>query len=294
VFCTAADEKWGSRFDGSTRLLSFWAVSDGSVIFLAGYDVVPPVISNVINSTTSYNFNVTVNAKITDGKSAVQDAILSYSIWGRWHNVTMVSLGELYAGEIPPTRYGSLVLFKLFASDSLGNWRTTNISAYSTTDFTPPDVGFPEWTPKSPLVGQSVLVKISASEPELASGIRFVILYYSFDDKTLIFKSLAMTLKNGTWSSFIPALNASGKVTFFIQAFDKAGNIRRTRNYSYTVVDTDVPQSPLPTLIISVTLAIAIAGTAVYLAKRRKTRGKTAKKIEKFSPSKILFVPSGR
>ena len=274
VFCSEPQDKWGYGFDASSRVLLFWAISDGSVTFQAGPDVVPPVIWQIDLSSIDYHVNVTVTANVTDLQTDIGDAILGYSISSDWINVTMVPEGGLYFAEIPALPYGTVVHYRLYVSDNVGNWRVTGNFSYNVTDSIPPHVETTEWGPVSPSVGESVFVRVSVSEPENASGVRDVWLGYFLDGDIGTFDWVEMTLEDDFWWAYIPGQSGGREVTFFVSAYDNAENVNKTRNISYTVTGTDTSVLPMAVLLIGVPATVVAIGTIIYFVKFRKAKQK--------------------
>lgn len=269
AYSSESSGNWGYTFDESTRVLSFWAVSDGSVTFSAGTDVIPPLIGQITYSMTVYFANVKVKADITDPGSGVRNASLSYLPRGNeWANVTMIFDGQHYVGDIPPTAYGTIVSFKVYGEDNAGNWQVSRIYTYRVADWTPPSTGTPVWNPSTPDGDQSVLVQVAVTEPEGASGVRIVNLHFSVDNRT--FMRVTMSYENGTWQALIPPRNSSGQMTFYVQAFDKAGNSMKTRTYTYNVQGVATPPY-LPIVVAAAALA-GVIGVAFYFVRIRRPR----------------------
>ena len=77
---------------------------------------------------------VLVSANITD-PLGVKNAILSYYNGSIWINVTMYYNSEtgLYEGQIPALPAGTVVVFKIYACDSLDNWSVSDEYSYTVT-----------------------------------------------------------------------------------------------------------------------------------------------------------------
>jgi hypothetical protein len=275
VFCSEPQGKWGYKFDVSSRVVLFWAISDGSVTFQAGHDVVPPVVWSLKRSPMVYDQNVLITANVTDLQTGMGDVILGYFISSEWVNVTMVSEGGLYFAEIPGLPYGSFVQYRLFASDNIGNWRVTDIFSYNVIDKIPPSVGNPEWGPTNPSAGEQVFVRVSVTEPKNASGVRNVTLNYYLDRTIATLKSVEMTQEDDEffWAD-IPGQSGGREVTFFVTAYDNAGNVRKTRYISYSVAGTGTPIQPMFILLVGGPLAAVAIGAIIYFFKFRKNRHK--------------------
>jgi hypothetical protein len=273
VFCSEPAKKWGYRFDPSSRILFFWAVSDGSVTFQAGPDLVPPVFWQIKSSPPWYNSSVFISGNITDAQTTVQRAVLSYRINNSWINLSMVPDGGLYVAAIPAFPYETEVKYMLYAFDDVGNVNVTDVLSYTVTDMTPPSIENLDWGPSNPSGGDSVYVRLTVTEPESASGVQNVILYYYLDHHLALLKSVNMTLQNSYWSAFIPGQSGGRIVSFFVLTRDKAGNVIQTSDYSYTVSGSETPIFQSPVFIGAVaSIALVGIGVTIYFKKLRKRR----------------------
>lgn len=275
AFCSEA--QWNYKFDASRRVLDLWAISDadGLIVFQVGADISPPVIWKVERSPTWYNVSVTITANITDLQTGVKNVTLDYSSGSEWINVTMVIEAGLYTGVIPPFSYGTVVRHRLNASDAVGNWRVTEISSYKVADNTPPEIGTPQWSPARPYAGQSVFVVVSVSEPEYASGVQSVMLYYYLDQDFIgSLNWVNMTYGNGGWQGAIPGQNEGTMVSFFVVAYDRARNVQQTpTHYTFVVGGGGSALAWLPFLLIGGVLAVAI-GSILYFIRFRRVKKK--------------------
>jgi hypothetical protein len=282
AYCSEAQGNWSYAFDDLTRVLSFWAISDGSITFSAGADVVPPFIAkpDAISSTTIYSENARVIVDITDSGSGVRTAILSYSVqMAEWVNVTMsLVYRSFFAADIPAFPYGTVVSYKILAEDNAENWGVSGVYSYTVDDRTHPSIRTVEWAPEAPYVDQSVLVRVNVTEPEGASGFGYVKLFYSVDGRTFASINMSSDSENETWVGSIPPRNSSGQVTFYVQAFDKAGNWMRTRNFTY-VAQGGITSIFLP-VVVGVAIVAVVAVSIFYVVKVRK-RAKASVKARK-------------
>jgi hypothetical protein len=282
LFSSAA--QWNSTFDASSRVLRFWAVSDEAITFQVGPDVEPPVMWSIDQSLAVYNESVRIAANITDPQTNVTIAILSYTHGGNWVNVTMILESGLYVGVIPVLPYRTTVLYRLYASDTIGNWRRSEFYRYNVTDVFPPEIGVPEWTPMTPFPGESVTVQVSVSESIFASGVSDVTLWYIVDRSIADLRSVKMTSENGMWMASIPGMEGGRRVDMMIEAYDLAGN-RGTRQLDGYIVKQGamLPNTPLLVLILGLAAVGAVIGVGVYFFRFRRTKDRNMKKetIEK-------------
>ena len=119
-------------------------------------------------------------------------------------------------------------------------------------------------SPEYPEYDQNVLVTVNVTEPERASGIANVTLYYSVDDITWF--SIEMTLNGGLYEATIPGQMGDVMVEFYIKVYDNAGNHVSTPKYSDMTKPAEATPKGLPTfLLVGVGVGVALLiGIAVY------------------------------
>jgi len=280
VFCSEPAGKWGSKFDSSSRILLFWALSDGSVTFQVGPDVVPPIIWGVNSSPKWYNSSVLISANVTDAQTSVQEVILSYRTNDGWTNISMSFDVELYIATIPAFPFQTEVQYMLYAFDDIGNLKVTNTFSYTVTDKTPPSINNLDWGPRDPSSTDQVLVRATITEPEPASGVRDVTVYYYLDGSIARLRLINMTFQYSNYSAFIPSQDGGRTVSFFVLAVDKAGNMMKSPDISYVVSGsaTSIFQSPIFIGAIAASVALIAAGVIIYF--KRLKKGKSEPRIQ--------------
>jgi len=260
------EANWNSNFSSPYRTLEFWAVSDGYVSFEVG------VFWIVDQSPALYNSDVSISANFSGLELEVIDVTFSYNHdGGGWINSTMFLQNGLYNATIPGMPYGTAVNYRMYVYTAIDKWVSTEIYSYNVADQSAPQVADFEWFPTSPSNGEPVNVKISVSEPESASGVKEVILkYYLGRDITGILQtqSIQMTNENGKWTADIPGQGMGSLVTFYVEAYDNAGNKAETPHESYNVL---LPISPLLIAVIAGIIAAVAIGAFLFLRRRRKT-----------------------
>jgi len=238
-------------------------------------DTEPPMIVKVWREpdTPAYNETVIVRANVTDEGSGVEFVILSYSIDINWVNLTMDFIEELYVGEIPAFPYDTTVYYMIYAYDRAGNPATSGPYLYTVIDPYSPVIGVPTWEPEEPFADEEVEVIVVVSEPADASGIKNVTLWYRTDGELESIEMMETTL--GNWTATIPGQSADVIVTFYIEAYDNAGNSAKTPTYDYTVkplpglppaaIFTYSPSTPYTgeTVTFNATLSYDLDGTIV-------------------------------
>ncbi|KPV63440.1 MAG: hypothetical protein AOA66_0916 [Candidatus Bathyarchaeota archaeon BA2] len=128
------------------------------------------------------------------------------------------------------------------------------------------------WDPVNPSAGQPVLVQVSIDEPENASGLDTVRLYYFLNRDLLPHWTINMTYENGLWRAEIPGQSDGKVVSFLVQATDRAKNVETTSAYRYKVGGPGIPL--LHMLVAGLSLTAVAIGVGLYFKKFRKTKHK--------------------
>ncbi|MGD8505664.1 MAG: hypothetical protein PVF15_03260 [Candidatus Bathyarchaeota archaeon] len=262
------EAQWHHTFDDESRILEFQAVSDGFVTLEVG------AFFLIQQTHPQYSSSVTVTVDTSVTQIEVLEVILSYLVDSLWVNVTMNLEDGRYIAEIPMRPFGTFVRYKVFALDATEHWLVTSFMSYTVGDLDPPEMEEPIWNPQSPNGHEPVSVKVSVAEPENASGVDYVRLWYYLDDihglanATLV----NMTQENDEWICEIPSQSEGALIRFFVQAYDRAGNLEETSHLSYTVASS----LPFQTIILVTGLAVgsSVAGITLYFVKFRKTSAK--------------------
>ena len=192
---------------------------------------------------TSFD-TVIVSISVSD-HSGVDAVLLCYSVdVGPWVNVTM-TLNLVYWVGIPAMATGSVISYRVYANDTLGQWASTPIYEYTVVPFDvlPPDVVSASWSPTIPDDSQTVEVTVNAADP---SGVTMVVLAYHNGTH---WHNVTMVLSDGRYVAEVPSQNYGTAVTLKVYACDGQGNWGVTPLGSYTVVsgDLDGPEVQLLT-----------------------------------------------
>jgi len=260
------EAQWSYNFDSESRILKFWAISDGFVTFEVG------VFMSIQQTPPCYNSSVTLTLNVTGLQTGVQEVTLSYYVNDGWFNITMTLKDWLWVAAIPAMRYGTVVQYKVFVSDVFGHLLVLGVFSYQVIDVTPPEVGVPVWGPSNPAADEPVSVNVSVTKPENASGVRDVVLWYYLGtgiSGLARAKSINMTQNGDVWSAEIPGQSGGTRVSFFIVAHDQAGNTEITPHYSYTVAAFLI--SPFQIVLLGIGIVSGI-GILLYFVKFRKKR----------------------
>jgi len=110
--------------------------------------------------------------------------------------------------------------------------------------------------PSSPKVRE--VVSISATISDEGLGVGKVTLYYRVDEGA--WKSKLMSRTDDTWSAIIPQQADGVKVEYYVEAVDKAENMKQSITYFYTVPQ-EIPDPALPMEIIAIAITIIVVVT---------------------------------
>src|SRR3990170_3756923 len=263
------DAEWNYNFSFQSRLLKFWAISDGHVSFEVG------VLWIVDQTNPSYDTDVTIRANFSALETNINEAILSYSLSTNWFNVTMTLENDVFIAVIPARPYGSAVMYKVYALMDIGRWLKTETYNYDVVDEDVPEVDVVDWN-SNPLAGQPAEVRFVVTEPPNASGVQDVTLYYFFGTDILgsaQAQAIEMRNESDIWTASIPRQSGGTTISFFVMAVDKAGNRVQTSFLTYTVSLLPIPLLWFVGLLVM--LSSLIVAATLYLLRFRRKKPKT-------------------
>ena len=211
--------------------------------------VAPLEIVNVQRShdIPNYDQSVSVIAQISNRTSTLHFALLSYKIGSApWINTTMTLENGSYTATIPPQPYGSLVSYKVYVSDLIGDFDVSKLYFYTVGDFVSPIISNIHDISRYHLPDELVKISANVDEPDVASGVKNVTLWYRTEKDWI---ATNMIMQNGVWKAFIPGQNESVSVSFFIETFDTAGNKATTSVFDYAIFSPNY--SPIIVLMYS-------------------------------------------
>jgi hypothetical protein len=235
----------------------------------------PPKIVSIsrMPETPAYNDTVSMSANVVDFESGIGDVILTYSKNGVQEVVTMMLSAGLYRATIPAHSFGTVIRYRIEASDKAGNSAASERFAYDVVDPYQPTMGVPTWAPQDPIVNDNVVVNITVTEPEGASGVDQVILRYS--NATAMFTIPMTDNHDGNWTAIIGNQTAA-KVAFFVEAADKAGNEIESDIHEFNVT---APAFPLVWILAAIVILAAATGGGAYYVRRKRRKGEAATSV---------------
>ena len=159
------------------------------------------------------------------------------------------------------------------AVDLAGNSAEHTVAFY--VDNTAPEIGEPGLSPEEPVEGEDVAVSVAISDA--LSGVAEVILSYSTDGGATWMNITMTPGPEGAYEGTIPGQPAGTEVLYKIYARDAVGNWAIGGEGSYTVSAPPSPPPGPPTVagvpliyvVGGVAAAVAVAGLAIFLFRRR-------------------------
>jgi len=173
-------------------------------------------------SNVTYDDDVDVYVKLFN-YTDLAEATLKYYIDGSNFTTPLEYLEDLnaYHATIPKQRYNTTVSFYVFVKDILGYNISTPMMQYRVNDFTPPHIKELRY-PEQALIHTDVAINISVVEPEYASGIDVVKIYYSYDLEE--WNEDYMSYIGDSFYTYILEDTVEPYIYFKIFISDKAGN----------------------------------------------------------------------
>jgi len=165
--------------------------------------------------------------------------------------------------------------------DKAGNVKEALVNV--TADNTPPSIGTPSWSPKEPPANVDIKINVTVTEPTYGSGVQNVILW--FKNKTIDdWQFMTMVFQGGNWTATL-SNQSDTDVKFFIEAFDRAGNMAEKEQLEFTVA---APAGfPLAWILAAIAAIGAGSGGGAYYMRRRRKKGMIASSV----PAAALAEP---
>jgi hypothetical protein len=215
----------------------------------------------------AYDETVTILANIVDPVSGVKNATLRYTTAALRHDVVMMLNDGLYEAIIPALPYDTEVEYSVHSFDNAGNSATSNSATYTVTDPYQPTIGVPTWAPQDPIINENIMINVTVTEPNGASGVDQVTLLYT--NTTNSFTLIMTDNHDGNWTAIIG--NQTGaKVDFSIEAVDKAGNEIESDMYEFNLT---TPAFPLAWILAAIAILSAATGGGALYVRRKKRKG---------------------
>ncbi|MGY5881512.1 MAG: PQQ-binding-like beta-propeller repeat protein [Candidatus Thorarchaeota archaeon] len=217
-----------------------WGVSEED-----SYDVIDdiePLVTIVrLCSSTGELVPIVVNATINDVSGVIQ-TVLSYSINNgtTWINVTMVDGIEVWTGTIPEQPLGTLVRYKVYAEDGVGNWGMSEEDSYTVIDDSSPLIYLAEPN----YIHQQASLLINATINDV-SGVIQAVLSYSANNG-ITWTNVTMVDVTDVWTGTIVGQPLGTAVRYKVYAEDGIGNwgVSNTSLYLIPIFTTTEPSPP--------------------------------------------------
>lgn len=225
------------------------ARSKNASFFVRPIDRIPPVISNVTYSPlrpTNLD-KVSISAVIEDDSGSIASASVYYDDGTGVRSEGMTASGKNYSAKIGPFIAGRTVRFHIEAMDPTNNLGKSSEISFSVKapDTVPPVIDNIRYTPLTPTEKDIVTISATITDnDEVASAT----LHYNdgSGDRT------SVLTPNGTaYSTEIGPFPAGKTVTFFIEAEDASGNIKKSPEGSFVVEGAKYPDISVKEITLS-------------------------------------------
>ncbi|MFW9855339.1 MAG: hypothetical protein ACFFFG_09760, partial [Candidatus Thorarchaeota archaeon] len=202
------------------------------------------------SNAPEYDENNTVSVTVTEPSDASGvDAILLFYEWeggpGMWIDVTGTSN---YTFSEAFLEYEQVYTWFFWFNDTEGNSDQTVNSSFTVGDTTAPTFSDVNQTSATPEYDDNNTVSVVVTEPDDASGVEVILLYYTIDNISWTPIDVTST-SNYTFSESFLSFNQS--IVWYFGFLDFVGNFARTPNNSFIVIDATAPYYSSPTQVSS-------------------------------------------
>jgi len=188
-----------------------------------------------------------LNGTILAGQWRVFAAQLAYSAAGFNTSVFSVMVpSPVYQDSLP---WNTKIVFYAEARDTFGNsalscrekdrwnpYAQDDKYTFVLKDPYPPEIGAIEQYPKAPTSEDLVSISARVSEAPMGSGVDKVSLIYSLSDGKTWTRVAMPNFEKDVYEANIPAQKTGSRVVYYMEAYDNAGNKRKSAQMSYQVL----------------------------------------------------------
>jgi hypothetical protein len=188
---------------------------------------------------------VNINADVIDDIAVDEVWIAITNPGGSTVNTSMVhQTGDTWFYNAPYTALGDYS-YRIWASDTRGNWNSSVIGSFNIQDTDKPEIGDPGITPEIKEIGGDINVTVEVTDDV---GVEEVWINVIFPNGT----SFNFSMKQGAGDEwfFNSTFNGDGNYSYIIWAVDPSGNWNSTNPETFTI-EPEPPAEPeeLPTLL---------------------------------------------
>ncbi|MHA3965058.1 MAG: Ig-like domain-containing protein, partial [Candidatus Thorarchaeota archaeon SMTZ1-45] len=229
-----------SAYSDGSHTLRVWANDTWNNSNYAGLSFETDNSAPVISVTAPVNGTVfdapsRVNVEASVGDShTLSHVLISYTTGGSWLTEPMVLYGSKYVWNSSLLSSSTTIRFMVFANDTVGNWRSSDLYECSAMDSSGPIISEPSLLPKAPTSFDPVTVSVSVSDH---SGVDTSILSYCVDLGP--WNNITMALDSVYWTNILPMPTGS-VINYRVYANDTLGHWTTSPIYGYTVVPFDI------------------------------------------------------
>ncbi|MHA1929752.1 MAG: hypothetical protein ACTSV2_14360, partial [Candidatus Thorarchaeota archaeon] len=230
---TATDEA-GNTFTSSEESYQFYSEADTA----------PGIGAFTVNPTVPTSSDlVTISVTILDD-NGVKNATLIYSVnGGVEQSIGMNAVGDVWSAVVPAQANDAVVTFYVIAYDTIDQVKISDEDTYAVgSDAIDPVIASVLIDISQPTSTDSVTISATVTDDVALDN---VTLYYRVDSGD--WSTVSMTASGDTYSGTIPAQANGSVVTYYIRAYDTAGNVDDSAQQGYTVQDSTWTPPPTTT-----------------------------------------------
>jgi hypothetical protein len=253
-------------------------------------DKTPPTSAIIIQTSDrpeydDYNNISTIISEPSDA-SGVDQILFFYRLGNQSWQTAVVTNEQSFSFNASVLAYGQIWEWYFWFNDTQGNWNRTISAIFEVWDFTPPSFPKVSQARDEILAWENHTVSITVFEPTDASGLDYVLLYYSEDN---VEWSL-VNVTNDLSYTFNRSQLRAGTYYWYFWLFDKAGNNVKTPIYSFSVesIEEEKAQSDYA-IIFPLALATLLVFGGTLFINHRLSKSQSKPKL----PSKGQIIKWG-
>jgi len=212
--------------------------------FITEINPSPEIIHVNISSSQELGDAISINATITDDGQVMNAIVWWQDVDGIWHESYMSKNGNDWEYSIPGQMKEGKVRYQINTTDDLQQKNTTIIYEFDVEDTTPPVIVHAPV--ESVLINESINITCQVTD-HAGVNVSAVYFVYRYEGDS---EFIVETMNPDYWfelpAHFVPTI-----IEYYIQAFDISGNEAATQTYSLEIIDSFIPDSISPEVLLA-------------------------------------------